>query len=114
LDTGSSAEAMAEWRRGLAHLLAAAGLLAIPMSIPILNWLAMAFRAPLLQALLIAGCDAAAGGGCATGAVPAWAGAVPGLWSDCSLPSASADPVYLRRIQAANAQFERLHPATGW
>jgi hypothetical protein len=80
------------------------------MSIPILNWLAMAFRAPLLQALLIAGAMLLLAVDAATGAVPAWAGAVPGLWVGLFLAQRFGGPVYLRRIQAANAQFERLHP----
>jgi hypothetical protein len=95
---------------GWRTLLVAAGLLAIPMSIPILNWLAMAFRAPLLQALLIAGAMLLLAVDAATGAVPAWAGAVPGSWLALFLVQRFGGPIYLRRIAAGNAAFERLHP----
>jgi hypothetical protein len=79
------------------------------MSIPILNWLAMAFRAPLLQALLIGGAMLLLAVDAATGAVPAWVGAIPGSWLALFLAQRFGGPIYLRRLKAANAAFERLH-----
>jgi len=95
---------------GWRTLLLTAGLLAIPMSIPIVNWLAMAFRVPLLQALLIAGAMLLLAVDAATGAVPPWAGAIPAAWLGLFFAQRFGGPVYLRRIVAANAAFERLHP----
>ena len=95
---------------GWRTLLVAAALLAIPMAIPIVSWLAMAFRVPLLQALLIAGAMLLLAVDAATGAVPGWAGAIPAAWLGLFLAQRFVGPIYLRRLQAANADFQRLHP----
>jgi hypothetical protein len=91
-------------------LLIAAGLLAIPMTIPVISWLAMAFRAPLLQSVLIGGAMALLAADAAAGAMPAWTGAVPAAWIGLFLAQRFVGPIYLRRLQAANAAFQRIHP----
>ena len=95
---------------GWRTLLVAAGLLAIPMAIPIVSWLAMAFRAPLLQSVLIGGAMALLAADAATGAMPAWTGAVPAAWIGLFLAQRFVGPIYLRRLQAANAAFQRIYP----
>jgi hypothetical protein len=91
-------------------LLIAAGLLAIPMTIPIVSWLAMAFRVPLLQSVLIGGAVVLMAVDAAIGALPGWAGAVPAAWIGLFLAQRFGGPLYLRRLEAANAAFERVQP----
>lgn len=93
---------------GWRTLFVAAGLIAVPMAIPIVQWFARAFRVPLLQALLIGGGMVLIAADAAAGALPAWAGAVPAAWLGLWLAQRLGGPVYLRRLQAANAAFERI------
>lgn len=95
---------------GWRTLLLAAGLLAIPMAIPIVSWLAMAFRVPLLQGLLIGGAMVLLAVDAATGAAPGWAGAVPAAWLGLFLAQRFVGPIYLRRLQATNLAFQRIQP----
>lgn len=95
---------------GWRTLLVAAGLLAVPMAIPIVSWLAMAFRVPLLQGLLIGGAMVLMAADAVAGAMPAWTGAVPAAWIGLFLAQRFVGPIYLRRLQAANAAFQRIHP----
>lgn len=91
-------------------LLVAAAALAVPLAIPIVQWLAMAFRVPLLQALLIGGAMILLGVDAATGAVPPWAGAIPAAWLGLFILQRIGGPIYLRRLQASNAAFGRIDP----
>lgn len=95
---------------GWRTLLVATGLLAVPMAIPIVSWLAMAFRVPLLQGLLIGGAMVLMAVDAATGALPGWAGAVPAAWIGLFLAQRFGGPIYLRQLEAANAAFERVQP----
>lgn len=106
LAVSAGADGGVSWRT----LFVAAGLLAVPMAIPIVQWLAMAFRVPLLQGLLIAAAMALLFFDAAAGAAPPWAGAVPAAWLGLWLTQHLAGPAYLRRLQAANAAFGRIDP----
>jgi hypothetical protein len=87
-------------------LLVGAVLAAVPMAIPIVQWLALAFRLPLLQSLLIAGAMILLALDPITGALPAWAGILPAAWIALFLVQRIGGPVSLRRLQARNAAFE--------
>ena len=106
VSSGTGEDGGVGWRT----LLVAAGLLAVPMAIPIVSWLAMAFRVPLLQGLLIGGAMVLLAVDAATGALPGWAGAVPAAWIGLFLAQRFGGPIYLRRLEAANAAFERVQP----
>ncbi len=95
---------------GWRTLLVAAGLVAVPLAIPIVQWLAMAFRVPLLQALLIAGAMVLLGFDAATGGAPPWTGAIPVAWLGLFLAQRLGGPIYLRRLQTSNAAFGRIDP----
>ena len=91
-------------------LLVAAALTAIPLAIPIIQWLAMAFRLPLIQGLLIGGAMVLLGLDAATGAAPAWAGLVPAAWLGLWIVQRIGGPIALRRVQARNAAFVPVDP----
>ena len=95
---------------GWRGLLIAAAVLAIPMSIPILSWLAIAFRVPLLQGLLIAGSLILLGFDAATGAAPFWVALFPAGYVSLYLVQRFGGPIALRRLEAANERFETISP----
>lgn len=91
-------------------LLVTALVLGVVMSIPIVNWLAMTFRFPLLQGLAI-------GGAMVLIAIEAWTGAAPGamaafpvLFGTLFVVQSIAGPVLLARMQAVNAAFVAVRP----
>lgn len=95
---------------GWRTLLIAATLLAIPLAIPIVQWLAMAFRFPLLQALLIGGAMVLLAADAAAGLVPSWAGAIPAAWLLLFAAQWLGGPAYLRWLRRRNAAFEAIEP----
>lgn len=95
---------------GWRTLLIAAALLAIPLAIPIVQWLAMAFRFPLLQALLIGGAMVLLAADAAAGLVPSWAGAIPAAWLLLFVAQWLGGPAYLRWLRRRNAAFEAIEP----
>lgn len=86
-------------------LLILAGVLAVPMVIPIVSWLALAFRVPLLQGLLIAGAMVLIVTDVAAGVASPWLVVIPAVWTALYAVQRIGGPIYLRRLQAANAAF---------
>lgn len=91
-------------------LLMAAALIAIPMSIPIICWFGLAFRLPLVQALLIAGAMVLIAFEAAAGHSPLWHGALPAGFALLFLAQRFGGPIYLRRLEAENAAFAPIEP----
>ena len=89
-------------------LLFAAALLGVPMSIPIINWLAGAFRVPLLQGLLIAGAAVLAATEAVQGRGWPWSIVLPAILAGLYLVQRIGGPIYLRRLQTGNAAFEPI------
>lgn len=93
-----------------AALLIAAAVLGLVMSIPIVNWMGMAFRAPLLQGLLIGGAMVLIGLDVWEQRVPAWVAAVPAAFVALYLVQRLGGPMHMRAIQRANAGFAPCAP----
>jgi hypothetical protein len=86
-------------------LLLAAGLIAIPMSIPVISWFGLAFRLPLVQALLTAGAMVLIAFEVAAGHSPMWHGVLPAGFALLFLVQRFGGPIYLRRLETENAAF---------
>ncbi len=95
---------------GWRAMLIAAAVLAVPMLIPIVSWLAIAFRLPLIQGLLIAGATILIGADAATGALAPWTAAIPALYVLLFALQRIGGPIALRRLQSANESVEPLAP----
>lgn len=93
-------------------LLVTALMLGLVMSIPILNWLAMAFRVPLLQGLAIGGAMVLIAVDVWTGAAPAGMAAVPVLFVALFGVQSIGGPLLVAKMQAGNAAFAAIEPGT--
>lgn len=93
-------------------LLVSALLLGVVMSMPIVNWLAMAFRVPLLQGLAIGGAMVLIAVDVWTGAAPAGMAALPALFVAMFVVQSIGGPLLLARMHAVNAAFVPVQPGT--
>ena len=93
-------------------LLAAAALLAIPLTIPIVNWFALVFRLAHIQALLIGGAMLLLAVEVALGRAPPGLAALPLAYAALYLVQRIGGPIALRRIEQENAAFTPIDPGT--
>ena len=91
-------------------LLAAAALLAIPLTIPIVNWFALVFRLAHIQALLIGGAMLLIAVEVALGRAPPGLAALPLAYAALYLVQRIGGPIALRRIEQENAAFTPIDP----
>lgn len=93
-----------------ALMLAMALALVIPMSIPIVSWVGIVFRAPVLQGLLFLIAMVLLAIECATGqAAIGWA-VLPAAYFGLFAVQAAFGPWWLRRLQAERDRFAPLDP----
>ncbi len=95
---------------GWPALLIVAALIGVVMSVPIANWVGMAFRGPLLQALLIGGAMVLIASDVWAGVAPGWLAVLPAGFVLLFVVQRLGGPVYLRSIERANAAFEPCAP----
>ena len=93
-------------------LIGAAALLAIPLTIPIVNWFALVFRLAHIQALLIGGAMLLLAAEVALGHAPPWFAALPAAFITLYLVQRIRGPIALRQIEAENAAFAPIDPGT--
>ncbi len=90
-------------------VLSSAGLLLIvPLSVPILNWVAFVFRVPLLQGFCFLSSMVLLGAEVLVGRQPPWLGALPALYFSIFLVQRIGGPRLLSKLQADNAAFVPL------
>ena len=93
-----------------AHMLAVALALAIPMSIPIVSWVGIVFRVPLLQGLLFLTAMVLLVVDCASGRVAmAWA-VLPAAYFGLFAVQFTLGRWWLRRLEAERERFTPLGP----
>lgn len=91
-------------------LLVSALMLGVVMSIPIVNWLAMTFRAPLLQGLATGGAMVLMSVDVWTGAASTAMAALPALFVALFVVQSFGGPLLLSRIEASNSAFVEVRP----
>ena len=91
-------------------LVGGAGVIALLLTIPIVNWFAMVFRLPLIQGMLIGGAMILTAVDVAAGRASPWVAAFPIGFVALYLMQRIAGPPALRALERANAAFTPVDP----